>query len=64
MLKLKGILSRYNGIQPREYNPFQHQDQTNFVALHAQEFTHMNNIVFLPRLDLTEIKKKKKKKKD
>ena len=30
-----------------EYNPFQHQDQTNSEGLHAQEFTHMNNIVFL-----------------
>ena len=34
-----------------EYNPFQHQDQTNFEALHAQEFTHMNIIVFLLRSD-------------
>ena len=41
-----------------EYNPFHHhQDQTNSEALHAQEFTHMNNIVFLP-----DLKKKKKKK--
>ena len=23
-----------------EYNPFQHQDQTNSEALHAQEYTH------------------------
>ena len=30
-----------------EYNPFQHQAQTNSEAQHAQEFTHMNNIVFL-----------------
>ena len=34
-----------------EYNPFQHQDQTNSEALHAQEFIHMNNIVFLLRPD-------------
>ena len=30
-----------------EYNHFQHQDQTNSEALNAQEFTHMNNVVFL-----------------
>ena len=41
-----------------EYYPFQHQDQTNSEALHAQEFTHMNKIVFLLSPDL---KKKKKK---
>ena len=32
-----------------EYNPFQHQDQTNSKVLHAQEFTHMNNIAFPSR---------------
>ena len=34
-----------------EYNPFQPQDQTNSEVLHAQEFIHMNNIVFLLRPD-------------
>ena len=28
-----------------EYNTFQHLDQTNFEGLHAQECTHMNDIV-------------------
>ena len=35
-----------------EYNPFQHQDQTNSEARHAQECTHMNDIVFLLHPDL------------
>ena len=39
-----------------EYNPFQHRDQTNYEALHAQEFIHMNNIIFL--LDLEKKKKR------
>ena len=30
-----------------EYNPFQHQDRTDFEALRSQEFTHMNNVVFI-----------------
>ena len=29
-----------------EYNAFQHQDQTNSEALHAQECTHMNDIAY------------------
>ena len=28
-----------------EYKTFQHQDQTNSEALHAQECTHMNDIM-------------------
>ena len=34
-----------------EFSPFQNKDQTNSEALHAQEFTYMNNIVFLLRPD-------------
>ena len=29
-----------------EYNTFQHQDQTSFKGLHAQECIHMNNIAY------------------
>ena len=29
-----------------EYNSFQNQDQTNSGALHAQECTHMNDILY------------------
>ena len=41
-----------------EYNTFQHQDQTNFEGLHAQECTHMNDIAYNLCPDL---KKKKKR---
>ena len=44
-----------------EYNPLQNQDQTNFEALHAQEFTPMNNIVFHLHPDFKKKKKKKNK---
>ena len=30
-----------------EYNHFKQQDLTNAGALHAQEYTHMNDTVFL-----------------
>ena len=29
-----------------EYKTFQHQDQTNSEALHAQECTHMNDTAY------------------
>ena len=29
-----------------EYKTFQHQDQTNSEVLHAQEYTHMNDIAY------------------
>ena len=35
-----------------EYNTFQHQDQTNSEALHAQEYTHMNDIAYHVCTDL------------
>ena len=44
-----------------EYNIFQHQDQTNFEDLHAQECTHMTDIAYHLCPD---VKKKKKKKED
>ena len=30
-----------------EYNHLQYQDQTNSGALHAEEYTHMNDTAFL-----------------
>ena len=39
-----------------KYNPFHHQDQTYSEALHAQEFTHMNNVVFLLHPDFNNAK--------
>ena len=41
--------------------PFQHQDQTNSEALHAQEFTHMNNIVFFSAYGLKKKNNQKNK---
>ena len=41
-----------------EYNHFQHQDQTDSEALHAQEYTHMNNIAFHLHPDLKNTKKR------
>ena len=29
-----------------EYNPFQHQDQTNSETMHAQECTYVNDILY------------------
>ena len=46
------------GLNIMEYNTFQHQDQTNFEVLHAQEYTPMNDIAYHVCPDL---KKKKKK---
>ena len=40
-----------------EYNTFQHQDQTNFEGMHAQEL-HMNDIAYKYHL-CPDLKKKK-----
>ena len=47
MTSKKMVCSYYClGLNIIEYNTFQHQDQTNSEVLHAQEYTHMNDIAY------------------